>query len=386
MRRCAQATILNVVRMNQNERYLAAKQVTIVGAIVNCLLGVIKSFGGLLFNSQALLADGIHSFADLFSDAMVLIASKYGSQEADKAHPYGHQRIETAATLLLSLFLILAGAGIAWDAIYEVIFEQSDAPGWLALLIALVSIGANEILFHYTKHVGERIQSELIIANAWHHRSDALSSIVVAIGLLASMAGFYYCDAIAAIIVAAFIIKMGWRYGWNSVRELIDTAVAPEIVSRIERAIQEVPGVIKLHQLRTRTMGSDIYIDVHIQVEPKISVSEGHFIAQHVSFAIYNKIDDVKDITVHVDPEDDEVVQPSFKLPDRQTIDKLFMNTWRKSYPAFRHATIHYLDGALEIEVAFSEKVPLSLQADIDEVMQANKSIRSISPALYLTQ
>ena len=211
--------------MTQHDRYWQAKKVTLIGAIVNALLGFIKLIGGYLFHSHALVADGVHSFSDLFTDVMVLFASKYGSLDADDTHPYGHQRIETAATLLLSLLLILAGIGIAWDSLNELITSSVTMPGWLALPVICISILANETLFHYTRHVGNRINSQLIIANAWHHRSDAASSIVVFVGLVGSLYGFVYLDAIAAIIVGIMIAKMGWNYGWNSVKELVDTAV-----------------------------------------------------------------------------------------------------------------------------------------------------------------
>src|ERR1700733_7780757 len=166
----------------QKDRYWQAKKVTLIGAFLNALLGCIKLAGGFLFHSHALAADGVHSFSDLITDIMVLFASKYGSQDADSSHPYGHQRIETAATLLLSVLLILTGAGIAWDAFYGLFHIVAEKPEWFALPLAILSIIANEILFYFRRHVGIRIQSALVIANAWHHRSDAASSIVVALG------------------------------------------------------------------------------------------------------------------------------------------------------------------------------------------------------------
>ncbi len=253
---------------------------------------------------------------------MVVFASKYGSQDADDSHPYGHQRIETAATLMLALLLILAGIGIAWDSLDEILHGSHDKPGWIALPIALLSIVANEILFHYTRHVGTSIQSALVLANAWHHRSDAASSIVVAIGLIGTLFGFIYLDALAAIIVGFMIVKMGWSYGWNSVKELVDTAVDPKLLAQIEQTIQAVDGVEKIHQLRSRLMGGDILIDVHILVAPHISVSEGHYIAQHVHRTLVKKFMRVKDVIVHVDPEDDEITCPSFNLPSREVLQK----------------------------------------------------------------
>ena len=337
--------------MHKHERYSQAKKVTLIGALINALLGFIKLIGGIVLHSHALAADGVHSFSDLITDGMVLFASKYGSQDADDTHPYGHQRIETAATLLLALLLILVGAGIAWDSVNEIIHKSHDMPGWLTLPIATLSIIANEGLFHYTQRVGKRIHSELLLANAWHHRSDAASSIVVLLGLVGSLAGFIYLDALAAAIVGFLIIKMGWSYGWNSVKELVDTAVDPEMVKAIKKIIVHVDGVEKIHQLRTRMMGHDIFIDVHILVSPYISVSEGHFIAQHVHQALLDCVERVKDVTVHVDPEDDETTCPSLHLPSRVTLEHELFQPWRQDYPEIQSWILYYLDGTLTIDL-----------------------------------
>ena len=340
----------------QNDRYWQAKKITLIGALVNALLGFIKLLGGGFFHSHALVADGLHSFSDLITDVMVLFASKYGSQDADDSHPYGHQRIETAATLFLSLVLILAGFGIAWDSIDEIIHKSHTMPGWLALPIAALSILANEGLFHYTQHIGKRIHSDLIIANAWHHRSDAASSIVVLIGLLGSLAGFVYLDAIAAVVVGLMIIHMGWSYGWNSVKELVDTAVDQQTIATVEQLILQVDGVQKIHQLRSRMMGRDIFIDVHILVEPYISVSEGHFIAQHVHVALTDALERVKDVTVHVDPEDDETSCPSLHLPSRSKLEGDLLLKWQQEYPEIKNWVLHYLDGKLTVDLICDKK------------------------------
>lgn len=335
----------------QHDRYWQAKKVTLIGALVNALLGFIKLLGGIFFHSHALVADGLHSFSDLITDVMVLFASKYGSQDADDSHPYGHQRIETAATLFLSLVLILAGAGIAWDSIIEIVHKSHTMPGWLALPIAALSILANESLFHYTQHIGKRIHSDLIIANAWHHRSDAASSVVVLIGLLGSLAGFVYLDALAAVVVGLMIIHMGWSYGWNSVKELVDTAVDPQTIATVEQLILQVDGVQKIHQLRSRLMGRDIFIDVHILVAPHISVSEGHFIAQHVHVALMDALERVKDVTVHVDPEDDEISCPSLHLPSRSKLEEELLLQWQQEHAEIKHWVLHYLDGDLTVDL-----------------------------------
>ncbi|MDP3704853.1 MAG: cation diffusion facilitator family transporter [Legionellaceae bacterium] len=337
--------------MHSNERYRQARQITLIGAASNVLLGLIKLVGGLFFHSHALVADGVHSFSDLFTDGMVLIASKYGSQDADDLHPYGHQRIETAATLLLAMLLILAGAGIAWDSIDEMFHKAVTMPSAFALPIAILSILFNEVLFHYTRRVGNRIHSPLIIANAWHHRSDAAASGVVLLGLLGSVAGFTFLDPLAAVIIGGMIIKMGINYGWNSVKELVDTGVESQKIAQIEQAIQSVDGVKRIHQLRNRMMGRDVFIDLHILVSPFISVSEGHYIAQKVHQTLIKHVDHVKDVTVHVDPEDDELISPSLCLPNRSTIESSLLESWQKDYPDIESWIMHYLDGKVLIDI-----------------------------------
>lgn len=366
--------------MRQPDRYEQAKKVTLIGAIVNALLGVLKLVGGFLYHSHALVADGIHSFSDLLTDVMVLFASKYGSIDADDTHPYGHQRIETAATFLLALFLILAGCGIAWDSIDELIHATHTMPGYLSLPIICVSILANELLFHYTRHIGLQINSSLIITNAWHHRSDAASSIVVLLGLIGSLAGFVYLDAIAAVIVGLTIVKMGWDYGWNSIKELVDTAVDPELLSQITQMIQQVDGVEKIHQLRSRFMGNDVLIDVHILVSPKISVSEGHYIAQHVHHALVKHIDRVKDVIVHVDPEDDETSSPCLHLPNRKTLHQHLLKHIHQDFPDILFWNVHYLDGTMGLDIVCNEHFNqwLALHERVTEALQSDFEIKEI--------
>ncbi len=366
--------------MKQHERYRQARKVTLIGGVINASLGFLKLIGGVVFHSHALVADGIHSFSDLLTDIMVIFASKYGSQDADHSHPYGHQRIETAATFILALILILAGAGIVWDSLDEIIYHTHDMPGWLALPICLLSILANEILFHYTLHIGKRIQSDLIITNAWHHRSNAASSAVVLVGVIGSLLGFIYLDALAAIAVGLMIIKMGLNYGWNSVQELVDAAVDPQSLARIEHIISNVDGVKKIHQLRSRMMGRDIFVDVHILVAPYISVSEGHFIAQHVHRDLIDLFDRVKDVTVHVDPEDDEVSCPSLDLPNRAILEQTLLHQWREDYPQIQSWALHYLDGEIIVDLICNQRFNQwqTLDARIYDDLQTHGTIANV--------
>lgn len=361
-----------------NTRYKQAKKITIIGAITNAMLGLIKVLGGIFFKSHGLLADGVHSFSDLFTDGMVLIASKYGSQEADERHTYGHQRIETAATMVLSLLLILAGIGIGWDALDVILNDKVQTPEIFSLPIAVISIAANEILYHATNRVGKLINSPLLIANAWHHRTDAASSAIVLIGVLGAVFGVPLLDPLAAVIIAAMIIKMGVNYGVDSLKELVDTGVDYEKIKLIENTIKKIDGVEKMHCFRNRMMGKDMYVDVHIIVESYISVSEGHHIAQQVHKNLLDEFAEIKDVTIHVDPEDDETASPSIDLPSRQVLEESLIHYWQKMYPQIESITIHYVDGKIIFDIYIDSELQ-DLTAIQDLLKKDVSSVQNIS-------
>ena len=337
--------------MQSHTRYSIAKRTTLIGAAINALLGFVKLCGGILFNSHALVADGVHSFSDLLTDILVLFAAKYGGQHTDTLHPYGHQRIETASTFFLAMLLIVAGAGIALDGLNFLLHPAHDLPLLPSLLIAALSIVVNEALFHYTLGVSVRIESAILRANAWHHRSDAGSSLIAFTGLAGSLFGFWYLDAVAAIIVGMLIIKIGVTLCWNSIKELVDTGVEPNQLRAIQAVICAVDGVKKIHQLRNRLMGQDIFVDVHVLVSPTISVSEGHFIAQNVHYKLIKAIPEVKDVTVHIDPEDDEETPTSVDLPNRHILEEKLLRPWQRAYPSIRYWILHYLDGMVTVDL-----------------------------------
>lgn len=340
--------------MGSEERYRAAHRVTLVGALVNLLLSVAKLVLGYVGHSQALIADGVHSLSDLATDALVLVASKHGSKEADDSHPYGHARIETAFTVALGAVLVLVALGISIDAAERLFHpDQLMSPGIVALAGALVSVLANEGLYRYTLHVAKKTRSNLLKANAWHHRSDAASSVVVIVGVLGTMAGLPYLDAIAAIGVALMIAKIGWDLAWHSLSELVDTALDAERVTAIEKVIAGVDGVRSMHGLRTRRMGPDALVDVHIIVDPKLSVSEGHHISETVRARVIREIDEVQDVLVHIDPEDDETTPVGTHLPSRHELLEQLQAHWKKIPAAsdIERVTLHYLDGKVSVDV-----------------------------------
>ena len=350
---------------SNDQRYLAARNVTVIGAVVNVILAAGKIVIGVVGGSQSLVADGFHSLSDLLTDVMVIFAAKHASRDADEDHPYGHGRIETAITVALGIVLLLVAAGIVFEAARRLFHpERLTHPDVATLVMAAISVAAKELLYQYTLRVAKRIRSNLLKANAWHHRSDAISSIVVIVGIAGTMAGLPYLDAIAAVIVGLMIAKIAWDLGWHAVHELIDTGLEAERVEAIRKVILSVDGVRELHTLRTRRMGSDALVDVHIQVDPFLSVSEGHHISETVRRRVVGEIDEVQDVLVHIDPEDDEQIALSAHLPSRDEVLARLHGFWQDSpaVASIQRITLHYLDGKLRVQVF----LPLGLTADDD--------------------
>ena len=335
-------------------RYREVRKVTLVGSVVDLVLGVVKILVGVSAQSQALIADGVHSLSDLGTDFMVLFAAKHAHREADAEHPYGHGRIETVTTVALGVALTVVAVGISWDAVRRLLDPALLLhPGWPALVVALISVAAKEAIYRYTARAGRRLRSNMLLANAWHSRSDAISSIVVIIGIAGAMAGWPYLDAIAAVAVALMIAKIGWSLLWKSLQELIDTSLETDRVTAIRQSILGISGVRALHMLRTRRSGSDALVDVHILVDPALSVSEGHQIGESVRTRLTDSDDDVVDVTVHIDPEDDELASPCTHLPLRDEILRRLDAQWDalQPRPVIDRIVLHYLDGRVNVDV-----------------------------------
>ncbi len=356
-------------------RYREARRVTLVGAVLDLALGVVKLVVGWLAQSQALIADGVHSLSDLATDMVVLVAAKHANREADEDHPYGHGRIETLATIGLGAALILAGAGIAWDAIRRLFQpELLLQPGAWALVVAAVSVVSKEWIYRYTLRVARRVRSDMLRANAWHSRSDAVSSVVVMIGVGGAMAGLFYIDAVAAVVVAAMIAKIGWDFAWHSARELIDTGLEPAEVERIRNHIMAVDGVRDMHLLRTRRMGGDALVDVHIQVSPHLSVSEGHQISEAVRSRLIEAVEDVTDVMVHIDPEDDADMARTLGLPLRDQVEGRLRRRWAGIDAAreIQQVYLHYLDGKVHADLV----LPVTLAPGPEEAHALEAAFR----------
>ncbi len=368
------------------ERYRETVRVTLIGSVIDLLLGVAKIIVGVIAHSQALIADGVHSLSDLATDFVVLYAAKHAKQDADEDHPYGHGRIETIATVALGGLLVLAAIGIAWDAISHMLEPESlELPGFWALVVAAISVVSKEAIYQYTMVVARKYKSKMLEANAWHSRSDAISSIVVLVGIAGSMAGYRYLDAVAAIGVGLMIAKIGWNLAFHSFRELIDTGLEQERVEAIRQSILSVDGVRSLHILRTRSMGADALVDVHIQVDPELSVSEAHYISESVRLKLIKEIEEVADVMVHIDPEDDEHFQFRATLPTRSELEQQLQSCWSE-IPAAKHIdhiTLHYLEGKIRIELLLPLSVlnnhnPTALQAQFAEALSEREDIDSI--------
>ena len=335
-------------------RYREVRKVTLIGAIVDLVLGIVKIVVGYSAASQALIADGVHSLSDLATDFLVLFAAKHSHREADAEHPYGHGRIETVATVALGVALLAVAAGICYEAVARLLeLETLPHPGVLALVIALLSVASKEAIYQYTVRVARRLRSNMLHANAWHSRTDAISSIVVVIGVGGAMLGYPYLDGMAAVVVAVMIARIGWDLVWSSLKELIDTSLDDEQLREIRELIMEVTGVRALHMLRTRRSGSQVLVDVHILVDPELSVSEGHQIGERVRGELIGNLEEVTDVTVHIDPEDDELASPCDQLPMRDEVLRRLEHAWQDldMGQGIDRVVLHYLDGKVHVDV-----------------------------------
>lgn len=343
------------VSASEPSRLQESIRVTWISVGVNVLLVVVQFTVGIMANAQSLIADAMHTFSDIIGDGFVLYASHHSARDADESHPYGHGRFETVASLVLGLLLVATGASILASAATRLQnIGQLPPIGIAAVLAATITLIGKESLFRYMLKIAERLRSPMLVANAWHARADALSSLVVAIGIGAALAGYIFADAAAAIIVAGMIIKAGIKFSWDALRELIDTALPSDEVAAMLSTVQTTPGVVNAHEIRTRRMGHKVLADVHLQVNPKISVSEGHLIAERARARVLKSHPDVLDVLVHVDAEDDE--DPStifFRAPDRQIVLARLQQIFGDALPAtyLEKTLLHYVGRRVEAEV-----------------------------------
>jgi len=345
------------------EYYSEIRRLTLIGGVLDLFLGFVKVLVGYIGNSQALIADGIHSLSDLITDILVLVATKQSAQAADEGHPYGHDRIQTLVSLALAGSLGIIAIVIAWDAVIRIVSPESLLqPGFWPLAVAAISVVSKEGYFQYVVRHPSAATSRMLYANAWHSRSDALSSLAVIVGVGGVLAGFAWADAFAAIVVAGLLLVVAYRIGREGAEELIDSAASPVLNANMRKTILSIEGVRDSHELRTRRMADKVLADVHIRVDPLISVSEGHRIGDEVMDTLKTRFPEVGDVVVHIDPEDDIVGDVYSKLPMRSVIVaeiNTSLHNLRNNFDTRfslqpRNIVVHYLDDGCQIEIWMS--------------------------------
>ena len=296
-------------------REKTVRKVTWVGLLANLFLAGFKFIAGIIGKSQALIADAIHSLTDLTTDIAVIAGSHYWSRPPDDDHPYGHKRLEALVTVFIGVVLFAAGIGIGWKAISTLQQKHASPPGWIALVAAFVSIICKEAIYRWTAITGKRVKSPALAANAWHHRTDALSSLPVLVAVAGAkiFPSWSFLDRLGAVVVSIFILHASIKIIWPAVSELIDAGVPSETRKKIKAMALKNEGVLQVHDIRTRYISSSIQVDLHIVVAGSITVRAGHLIADDVRDCIIGEIPEVLDVIVHVDPPENAVSERDLK-------------------------------------------------------------------------
>lgn len=367
--------------MNDSTAKKEAARVTLVGMWLDLVLGAMKIVGGILSGSFALVSDGFHSLTDAASDVFVLIVSHFSHDEPDNEHPYGHGRFETLGTVVMGMLFFAIAAILLYDSYLRLISTEAlPVPGWAGAVIAAISIAGKEWIYHYTMRTASRLNSSLLRANAWHSRSDAISSIAVMIGILGAQQGLPWLDVVAAMFVAVIIAKIGWELCLESLRELVDTAIPPDHQARIRETILDVPGINRVTGLRSRHSGGKILLEVQAQVDPRISVSEGHQLGEVCSRNIKEKYRNISYVMVHIDPEshDHEVAG---RLPLRTEIVAQIGRQWQSLLPEsdIKNIDLHYLGNGIEVDLYL-----VGREVDSKLAGQLAEALRPISPVKRL--
>ncbi|HAJ76631.1 MAG TPA: cation transporter [Gammaproteobacteria bacterium] len=365
--------------MNSASAQQEATQVTLIGMCLDLLLGFAKLIGGVLTQSFALITDGIHSLTDAITDVFVLLVARAAREDPDEEHPYGHGRFESLGTIAMGVVFFTTAGILLYDS-YQRLQDTAaiPVPALSGIAIALVSIATKEWIYQYTMRVAQRLNSSLLKANAWHSRTDAISSIAVAIGIIAAQQGYTWMDTVAGIFVALIIAKIGWELCTDSLRELVDTAIPSQRLQQLNECILGVEGILGITNLRSRFSGGKIILEVRLLVNSRITVSEGHQLGEAVSRELTGRFSDIGDVIAHIDPETHgnppDHASLHQTLPDHQQIIAHIRNAWAELLDDDKIANIslHYLENGIEVDLKLnrneiSELMAAQLKQAIDQ-------------------
>lgn len=295
-----------MTRVRKKDDGKDVRKVTWIGLAWNAFLSVAKLVVGILGNSQALVADAIHSASDFATDIAVIVGSHFWNSPPDVEHPYGHRRFETLITIVIGIAVAAVGIGIGYNAVCLLIAGEGSQPELAVAIMAAASIIIKEILFRYTRNAGKKIRSQALNANAWHHRSDAFSSIPVLIAVVVAIAfpQLWFVDAVGAVIVSFFILHSAYEIAWPGMRQLVDQGANAETLDKLKKLALAHPQVLSLHGFRSRYVGSDLHVDVHIVVDAQMTLKAAHDVAEEVEQLLIDSDENVVDALVHIDPYD----------------------------------------------------------------------------------
>jgi len=334
-----------------------AVRITLIGMALDLALGLGKIVGGIMSASFALVADGVHSLTDAVTDIFVLVIARTAYAAPDRGHPYGHGRFEAVGTIVMGIVFFITAAVLLYDASQRLAaVDELVVPGLFGAIIAAISIASKEWIYRFTLATAERLNSSLLRANAWHSRSDALSSIAVLIGIVGGQFGVVWLDTLAAMFVALLIAKIGWDLCSESIRELVDTALPDQRRSEFEDCLKATPGVKGLTDLRSRLSGGKAIVEVHLVVDPRISVSEGHQIGASASARLRENFTDVGEVIPHIDPQgnpDHDHPLDGTAVPSRNEVEEIISTRWREMTDSGSGLKfdLHYLEHGIEIDL-----------------------------------
>lgn len=281
------------------------RKLSLVGIIGNVFLSAFKFIAGIMGNSSAMVSDAVHSLSDVFATFIAFLGVRFGRREADASHPYGHERIESLAAIVLGLILLVTGVGIGWVGLEKILagnYESLPIPGMIALVAAIVSIAVKEGMFWYTRHWARVIRSSAFEADAWHHRSDAMSSIGALVGVGGSMLGYPVLDPIASVVICLFILKQGISIIYDALKKMLDTSCGEQFEEEVRQLVDAENQVERIDMLRTRMFGDKVYIDMEIAIDGSMQLTDAHAIAERVHDDIEHAFPEVKHVMIHVNP------------------------------------------------------------------------------------